>query len=687
MQRSSFFKFGLNAFLTISLVTLGGLSVSAAGTLNVTVPTDLPVQVTETGDVVVSPSANVVNDSEFNVKIKDISIRGVNSWSVRDNTQPKVNKDDFDKKVIDLTLQGKSCNPDGHYDISGFGEIGSKGGTLDLEYNAELPMSLAGDSEKAAEIVIVVEPALQEAVMAPSTSWYKSSFAKSGITNIEFSTNYTPSGVTEQWDASEAQDGSLICYRVGSKLILAANKSEKIYANANSFEAFRDFSGLQGFTNIELFDTSRIVNMSAMFWGCGFSTIDLSHFDTSNVTNMNSTFRQCPNLTSIDVSYLNVSNVTDMYCFLFYNAKLTYVNFAGWDTHNVQNFRNFVHGCSALTSIDVSMFDTSSATNMNSMFMLCSSLTNLNLSSFDTRLVSDFGAMFRDCRALTSLSIPNFRGDSAVITNSMFRDCRALVTLDISGMTMPNLSDAGAMFMTAIKLQSINEPNWGTTNAFKNAQSMFTNCYSLRSLSLTGMVTSGVTSMQSMFMDCRVATSINTSAFETASTLDIRDMYHNCYALQILYCNNFSVTHLTDSSKTTNMFTGCNSVYQSYGRTQADCNKLNSTVGKPGNVYFTATRMGARSMLDLDLNGGYEGSEYVLRFDLNKESNSNESSDIDSNRPEDKPRDESANGSQDGSTDESANESANSVGESQSVESASEYDLDFDLNGGYSDWR
>lgn len=619
MQESKVLKLGFA--LAASIVFAGFCSTDshAAGALNVTVPTDLPVHVTETGEIEVAPDARIVNNSEFDIKVKDLSVQAKNGWKIRSKDQPEVNTGSFNEKVLDLQFNSLSCDASGHYDVSQFPEVTGKGGTLNLNYSAKVPMSLTGDAGEAAEVVVIVEPTLQEAIMAPSTTWYKSSFAKSGITSIEFSTNYTPSSVTEQWDASAAQDGSLICYRVGTKLILAANKSEKIYANENSFEAFRDFSGLQGFEHIELFDTSKIVNMSAMFWGCGFSTIDLSHFDTKNVTNMNSTFRQCPNLTSIDASYLDVSNVTDMYCFLFYNSKLTSVNFAGWNTSKVQNFRNFVHGCSALTSIDVTMFDTSSATNMNSMFMLCSRLTSLDVHNFDTHLVTDFGAMFRDCRALVSLNLSNFSGQSVTITNSMFRDCRALATLDISGMTMPNLTDAGAMFMTAIKLQTIVEPNWGTTAVFKNAQSMFTNCYALRSLNLTGMVTSGVTSMQSMFMDCRAATSINTSKFETQSVTDMRDMYHNCYALTVLYCDSMSVTHLTDSSKTTNMFTGCNSVYQSWGRTWEDCNKFNSTIGRPSNVYFllSSGSGGSANRLSFDLNGGHIRSEYMLDFDLN----------------------------------------------------------------------
>ena len=67
------------------------------------------------------------------------------------------------------------------------------------------------------------------------------------------------------------------------------------------------------------FDTSSVTDMSSMFYGCNFSTLDLSSFDTSAVTNMNNMFKYCERLTKLDLSSFNTSSVTFMGG-MFYNC-------------------------------------------------------------------------------------------------------------------------------------------------------------------------------------------------------------------------------------------------------------------------------------------------------------------------------------------------------------------------------
>ena len=99
------------------------------------------------------------------------------------------------------------------------------------------------------------------------------------------------------------------------------------------------------------FDTSAVTDMSNMFYGCNFTTIDLTSFNTSAVTNM-------------------------MYMFKY---------------------------CNRLTTLDLSNFDTSSVTSMGGMFDNCDRLTTLDLTSFNTSAVTNMMYMFYDCANLTSI--------------------------------------------------------------------------------------------------------------------------------------------------------------------------------------------------------------------------------------------------------------------------------------------
>ena len=55
--------------------------------------------------------------------------------------------------------------------------------------------------------------------------------------------------------------------------------------------------------NIKSFNTSKVTDMSSMFWFCEKLTdLDLRNFDTSKVTDMGFMFYECSKLTQITVS-------------------------------------------------------------------------------------------------------------------------------------------------------------------------------------------------------------------------------------------------------------------------------------------------------------------------------------------------------------------------------------------------
>ena len=66
--------------------------------------------------------------------------------------------------------------------------------------------------------------------LAPKTTWYMGSVDKSTITKIQIVDSYTPTGAeTESWDASAAQDGSVMAYRTGTEVVVAGNGSGKVF--------------------------------------------------------------------------------------------------------------------------------------------------------------------------------------------------------------------------------------------------------------------------------------------------------------------------------------------------------------------------------------------------------------------------------------------------------------------------
>ena len=148
--------------------------------------------------------------------------------------------------------------------------------------------------------------------LAARNTWYKGTTARPAITGIEIVDSYSGAS-TESWDASAAQDGSVMAYVNGTKLIIAGNGAGKIFANADSKGAFRSFTAATSISGLNLLDTSNVTNMNGMFMYCrALTSLDLSKFDTSNVTSMSSMFNGCYALTSLDLSKFDTSKVTNM---------------------------------------------------------------------------------------------------------------------------------------------------------------------------------------------------------------------------------------------------------------------------------------------------------------------------------------------------------------------------------------
>ena len=241
-------------------------------------------------------------------------------------------------------------------------------------------------------------------------------YYKSKITSITTKKdNIVPATATENWDISEAGDGSAMAYveddgsgnstykvTIGGKGGIIANESMISY-----------FSGFDKMTSIDLsaLDTSQVTDMSYMFSECnGLTSLDVSKFDTSQVTTMTWMFAECSSLTSLDVSKFDTSKVTNM-SYMFYNCRsLTSLDVSKLDTSNVTNMSGMFENVRRLTSLDVSNFDTSQVIDMSWMFGNCSGLTSLDVSSFDTSQVTNIDSMFCNCPAWDAVDKTKFAG-------------------------------------------------------------------------------------------------------------------------------------------------------------------------------------------------------------------------------------------------------------------------------------
>ena len=334
--------------------------------------------------------------------------------------------------------------------------------------------------------------------------------------------------------------------------------------------------------NIDLstLNTSKVTDMSGMFYDDSISSLDLSSFDTSNVENMSEMFYGMNIISTLDVSNFNTSKVKDM-SYMFENVrKVTELDVSNFDTSNVENmsfmFDGFVSAGSedpygdltnligienfntskvkdmsymfsdlALSSIDISHFDTSNVENMAYMFHNMINLTSLTFGNdFDTSKVTNMSGMFSRDRGFTSIDLSRFNTSNVTKMNSMFSGMSNLASLDLSNFDTSKVTDMSSMFS---RLSSLTSFNFNlNTSSVEDMSYMFYNDKKLTNLTFGSNVnTSNVTKMSNMFNYSSKLTTLDLSNFDTSNVTKMDNMFSDMDSIQTLDLSSFNTSNVT----------------------------------------------------------------------------------------------------------------------------------------------
>jgi len=365
----------------------------------------------------------------------------------------------------------------------------------DEDDNKYVGKSLSADISVSA--VQISEYAIMKNGYSAKSEFWNNTYKKY-IRTITFGNDLSnlPSSCTEEnlcWDisGSSTQNKKVYGYLIDSGLTVSETDSststttEKtlynlyivseapIFAPSSCTEMFREFKNLVQINFNNNFNTSKVTNMSWMFFNCtSLTSLDLSNFNTSNVTNMSWMFYKCSSLTTLDLSSFNTSNVTKMWQMFASCSSLTSLNLGNFNTSKITDMSDMFNSCSSLTNLDLSHFNTSKVTDMSNMFRNCSSLISLDLSGFNTSNVTDMRYMFCGCSSLTNLDLSGFNTSNVTNMMNMFGGCSSLTNLDLSNLNTSKVTNMSNMFSYCSKLTTtINIMNTGTTSY----SSMFSN--------------------------------------------------------------------------------------------------------------------------------------------------------------------------------------------------------------------
>jgi len=177
-----------------------------------------------------------------------------------------------------------------------------------------------------------------------------------------------------------------------------------------------------------------------------------------------------------------------------------------------------------------------------------------------TDTITDCQYMFQGCNTIIEINFFNFDSTHCKKISFMFKDCKSLKSLDLSGFITSNYTDDLCdMFNNCHSLTSLNLSNFDTSEVTSFGH-MFTNCESLTSINISNFNTEKVQYLDNMFKGCKLLTSINLSNFITPNMINMDNMFEGCESLEFIDFSNLDVTSVTNIESVNNIFINCNNL-------------------------------------------------------------------------------------------------------------------------------
>ena len=415
-------------------------------------------------------------------------------------------------------------------------------------------------------------------------------------------------------------------------------------ANCRSMEELFSYNWSLTSVNMGGIDTSKVTDMSNMFTYCDtLQHVDFSGINTSSVTNMLRMFSYCRNLSSLDLSGFDTSHVTDM-SNMFYDSYIGELDIRGWDLSSLNitgdtPFSGDIQTIHAPAGVPAEVAKycilnrqyTGSDGN-GYWYLPENSDTDITLSMIagsisgdpegQDPVIHDHSPWLNDysyyiagdmvvlasgyCGNQADVTIPGTAEiDGTVyhkvqITRDIIWECENL-SFD-QGVIFP--ADCTGLFSASSMLKSIDITNVDTSEV-TSMWEMFSSCDKLETLNLTGIDTSNVTTMKEMFSGCAALTELDLSGLNTTNVNDMEAMFSNCTSLTELDLSGLNTSHVTTIER---IFENCNNLSHLdlsswdlsslvYGSAMLDGNgnlkTIEAPLGVPFELALGASYMGA----------------------------------------------------------------------------------------------
>lgn len=347
---------------------------------SVTVPTSLPVWVDADGGVIVADNAKIVNNSLGPVKVKGVSIQGLNGWSLLDYSQDTKSLP-VDSKQAGFILNGDQTTSSSLvFNHENWPVILSNSEQL-ITYNSNIVPQSQAIQEEIAQVVFTIGWDLKYINIATSINNYIAMGLVPSQGRLVLPGTYDQNGQTYRLvtliKSSSLENNNITSVVIPDTVTALASKCFQHWAFLESVDIPSSvtiigeyaFSECNYLKSIELTGNIKKLEKNT-FWYC----IRLEDVTLPNTLESigSSCFQACRNLKTINIPY----GVTSIGSYAFYE-------------------------CKSLTSIEL---PATLSKIENSCFRDCTSLSNVIIPEGVTEIES---SAFRGCNQLTDLTIPD----------------------------------------------------------------------------------------------------------------------------------------------------------------------------------------------------------------------------------------------------------------------------------------
>lgn len=136
----------------------------------------------------------------------------------------------------------------------------------------------------------------------------------------------------------------------------------------------------------------------------------------------------------------------------------------------------------------------------------------------------------------------------------LFTSCYSLESLDLSGFNTENVTSMIAMFYNCSSLRSLDLSSFNTRKVTQ-MQRMFDKCTNLESIDLSSFDTENMGYMTGMFSSCRKLETLDLSSFATPNMISMVSAFENCQNLKKIYVTSAFTTDKVNQDYS--VFDGC----------------------------------------------------------------------------------------------------------------------------------